>query len=395
MKRLLPMRILPAILLVLPPGVVPAAAREAGHGDHRRPVSVQPVSAGHDHHAGHSGAARRPSAHDPDAGHAEATSAAPDAPGHGHGHGHDGHANHATTSHGAHDHAPAPAPAQAPHGTHAQRASHAHVTHDDLAPAATPPHDHAAHAMPQAHGAAPAQPAPREPIPHPTDADRAAAFPPLRHGHAHGGGINSLVRFDRLEGWDADPGTGQAWEAKAWVGGDVQRLWLRSEGEREDGRTLAADLEVFYGRGISPWWDLLAGVRHDFAPGDSRTWAALGVQGMAPYKFEVAATAYLGSGGRTALRAEVEYELPLTRRLLLQPKLELELHGRDDVRRGIGTGLSTAEAGVRLRWAATPRFAPYFGVVHERSFGDTRRYRAAEHGQARDTHWVAGLRWWF
>ncbi|WP_447729141.1 copper resistance protein B [Pseudoxanthomonas suwonensis] len=217
----------------------------------------------------------------------------------------------------------------------------------------------------------------------------------MRHGHAHGGGINSLVRFDRLEGWDADPGTGQAWEAKAWVGGDVQRLWLRSEGEHEDGRTLAADLEVFYGRGISPWWDLLAGVRHDFAPGDSRTWAALGVQGMAPYKFEVAATAYLGSGGRTALRAEVEYELPLTRRLLLQPKLELELHGRDDVRRGIGTGLSTAEAGVRLRWAATPRFAPYFGVVHERSFGDTRRYRAAEHGQARDTHWVAGLRWWF
>src|SRR5690606_25496325 len=257
---------------------------------------------------------------------------------------------------------------------------------------------HAGHHAMHGHGhtgAAATSSLPREPIPVLTDADRAAAFPALRHGHAHGGGVHSLVRFDRLEAWDTASGSGQAWEVQSWVGGDVQRLWLRSEGERGDGHLQGADLELLYGRGTSAWWDVLAGVRQDFGPGDNRTWAAFGVQGMAPYKFEVAATAYLGSGGQTALRAEVEYELLLGARLALEPQLEVELHGRDDPRHGIGSGLSSAEAGLRLRWAITPRVAPYLGVVHERSFGDTRRYQLAADAHARDTRWVAGLRWWF
>lgn len=237
--------------------------------------------------------------------------------------------------------------------------------------------------------------APREPIPVITDADRAAAFPPLHQGHTHGGGIHSLVRFNRFEVWDADPGTGQAWEGRAWFGGDIRRLWLRSEGERERGSTHAAHLEVLYGHATGPWWDLVAGVRHDFAPGPSRTWAAIGMQGMAPYKFEVSATAYVGDGGHTAFNAEIEYELLFTSRLVLQPLLEVELHGRDDPRRGVGSGLSSLEAGLRLRYEITRQFAPYLGVVHERSFGRTAGHRRA-HGEAvDDTRWVAGVRWWF
>ena len=237
--------------------------------------------------------------------------------------------------------------------------------------------------------------APFEPVPLPTDADRAAAFAPLHHGHTHGGGIHSLVRFNRFEAWDADPGTGQAWEGRAWIGGDVQRLWLRSEGEREHGRTASADLEAFYGRGISPWWDLLAGVRHDFNPGPSRTWAALGVQGMAPYKFEVAATAYLDEGGRSMFTAEVEYELLLTSRLVLQPLVEVEFLGRADPERGTGSGLSTAEAGLRLRYEITRRFAPYVGIAHERAYGGTAGHRRQAGEAASDTRWLAGVRWWF
>ena len=283
-----------------------------------------------------------------------------------------------------------------PHGGHAQ-----HARKDSVPPASATIDPHAGHRMsasdPHAGHATPpaADGLPREPVPVPTDADRAAAFPLLHEGHAHGAPLNSLVRFNRFEAWDADPGTGQAWEGSAWFGGDVQRLWLRSEGEREHGHTTAADIEVLYGRGISAWWDVVAGIRHDFAPGPSQSWAALGMQGMAPYKFEVSATAYLGERGHSAFVAEAEYELLLTNRLVLQPVLEIELHGQDDPARGIGSGLSSAEAGLRLRYEVTRRFAPYVGLVHERSFGNTADYRRAEDEATRETRWVAGVRWWF
>lgn len=310
-----------------------------------------------------------------------------------------------------------PAGANAQSHDHSAQAAHSkqgddsHATHTQAeTPKTAPIHQdasdpHASHAGMDAHDPhtghtghtmdTGASTLPREPIPVPTDADRAAAFPNLHEGHAHGAPLNSLVRFNRFEAWDADPGTGQAWEGSAWMGGDVQRLWLRSEGEREHGHTKAADLEVLYGRGISPWWDLVAGVRHDFAPGPSQTWAALGVQGMAPYKFEISATAYLGERGHSAFVAEAEYELLLTNRLVLQPLLEIELRGQDDPVRGIGSGLSSAEAGVRLRYEITRRFAPYIGLVHERTFGGTADHRRSEGEATRETRWVAGVRWWF
>lgn len=237
---------------------------------------------------------------------------------------------------------------------------------------------------------------PIEPIPPLSDADRAAAFPVLDH-HAmeHAPAINHYVQFNRLEAWDAEHGSGQAWEGSAWIGGDLNRLWLRSEGERVDGRTEASDLEVMYGRSISPWWDVLVGVKQDFRPADSQTWAALGVQGMAPYKFEFAATAYLGESGHAAATVEVEYELLLTNRLMLQPLVELSFNAKDDPLRGIGSGLSKAEAGLRLRYEINRQLAPYVGFVHERVFGGTADYHRAEGESIRDTRLVLGIRFWF
>lgn len=98
-------------------------------------------------------------------------------------------------------------------------------------------------------------------------------------------------------------------EGQGWIGTDLNRLWLRSEGERSDGRTEAADLELLYGRSIATWWDLVAGVRQDFKPGRAQTFAAIGVQGLAPQKFEVEATAYFGERGQFGARFEAEYEL--------------------------------------------------------------------------------------
>lgn len=236
---------------------------------------------------------------------------------------------------------------------------------------------------------------PVTPIPPLTDEDRAAAFPAVRPHPMHDNAIHSFVLLDRLEAWDADDGTGFQWEGTGWIGTDLNRLWLRSEGELEGGRTEAADLEVLYGRSIARWWDVVVGVRHDFAPGKSQTFAAFGIQGLAPQWFEVEATAYIGESGQTAVRLEVEYELFLTNRLILQPLVEVGLFGKNDEQRSIGAGLSTAEAGLRLRYEIRREFAPYIGVVHEHAFGKTADFRR-EHGEERDdTRLVAGLRIWF
>lgn len=233
------------------------------------------------------------------------------------------------------------------------------------------------------------------PIPPITEADRAAAMPPVEHMEHLDNAIHSYTLINRLEGWNAKPGKGLAWEGQGWVGTDLNRLWWCSEGERVDGHTESADLELMYGRSFTPWWDWVAGVRHDFKPGDAQSFAGFGVQGLAPQMFEVSAMAYVGEHGQTAARLEAEYELLLTNRLILQPLVEVDFYGKNDPSRGIGSGLSTAEAGLRLRYEFTRKFAPYIGVVHERAFGKTADLRRDENESASDTRVVAGFRIWF
>ncbi|MBB6575554.1 copper resistance protein B [Xanthomonas arboricola] len=266
---------------------------------------------------------------------------------------------------------------------------HGAMDHSDM--------EHAPHAeaVTQIPASPPTGALPRTPIPEPTAEEIAAAFAPLQHHAMHAPGINHYVLLDRLETFDTTRGSGQDWEARAWIGGDIDRLWLRSEGERQDGRTQAASVEAFYGHAISPWWDLLVGARQDIGAGEHRSWAAFGVQGLAPYKFETEATLYVGSGSRAALRLEGEYEVLLTNRLILQPRVEADIALTDDDRRGVGSGLEQVEVGLRLRYEITRRFTPYVGWVHSRSFGDTARRAAIDDEPARDSRFVAGLRIWF
>jgi copper resistance protein B len=205
-----------------------------------------------------------------------------------------------------------------------------------------------------------------------------------------------MVSVDRFE-WQQ--GDAFAWEGRAWFGHDRGRLWLRSEGEREPGHGTEGNVEALWGKPVDAWWDLLAGVRHDFADErrvhDGQDWLAVGVQGLAPYKFEVQATAYLGDGGRSMLQAEVEYELLLTNRLILQPRIEATAHGRNDAARGIGSGLGEVEAGLRLRYELRREFAPYIGIERAYRLGRTADYARADGDGAQETRWVAGLRFWF
>jgi copper resistance protein B len=246
-------------------------------------------------------------------------------------------------------------------------------------------HDHAA------HGEAP----PQAPIPVLTDADRLAARPSLMAHEMGDEAIHSYTLVERAEAWRADGRTGLGWEAAGWIGGDINRLWWRTEGEHADGSTGNAELQALFGHSFAPRWDWVAGLRQDYRPRESRSFVAFGLQGLAPQWFEIAALALVGEGGRTAARFSTEYSVLLTNRLVLRPVLQLDLHGKDDLSRGIGSGLSTAEAGLRLRYEFTRQFAPYMGLSWERAFGDTAGIRRATGEAVSETRWVAGLRVWF
>ena len=241
----------------------------------------------------------------------------------------------------------------------------------------------------------PANAAPREPFPAVSDADRAAAFPDVAGHTVHDDGVHWFALLNRLETWDADEGDAFAWEGSGWIGTDLDRVWIRSEGESIDGSIESADVEVFYGRAIARWWDAVVGIRHDFGEDPSQTFAAVGVMGLAPYMFEVSATAYLGESGQFGANVEAEYDTLFTNRLILQSLVEADVWGKDDPRRGVGSGLSKIEVGFRLRYEFTRQFAPYIGVVRERVFGGTADLRRAQGGDIDDTRVVVGLRTWF
>ena len=231
-------------------------------------------------------------------------------------------------------------------------------------------------------------------IPSITDEDRQAAFPDV-NGHAtHDNGINYFVLFDQLE-WESGRGVnGFGWDTKGWVGRDRDRLWFRTEGQQAGDTVNDAQSHAFYGRQISRWWDVLVGVRQDFAPGPAQTWAAFGIQGLAPYWFDVEATAYVGAEGRNHYRFETEYEFLLTNRLILQPQAEMEIYGKADPGHERDAGLATLDFGFRLRYLIRRELAPYAGVVwHQKHFGtaDIAREKGESTGGAR---LVMGLRFW-
>jgi len=215
-------------------------------------------------------------------------------------------------------------------------------------------------------------------------------------GHAvHDRAINYQVLFDQLEMQFVHGEPGSRWDAKSWVGGDINRLWIRSEGDAVDGVLDTAEAQVLYGRAFSRWWDVVAGVRYDPRPSPAHTWLAIGVQGLAPQFLDVQATAFIGPSGHTAARVEVEHDLLLTQRLTLQSLVELSFSGKDDPDRGVGPGLSTGEVGFRVRYQIKREFAPYGGVVwHKKVFG-TGDYAREGGGDPGGWHLVAGLRTWF
>jgi copper resistance protein B len=201
-----------------------------------------------------------------------------------------------------------------------------------------------------------------------------------------------MFKLDQFE-HALDGGTA-AWEAEAWYGSDFDKLWLRSEGEHESGRN-DVRTELFWDHAFASFWDWQLGARHDSGSGPTRDWVGFGVQGLAPYWIELEATAYVGEQGRSAARLRAEYELLFTQKLILQPELELNFYANSDPRREVGSGLSDATFGLRLRYEIRREFAPYAGIVWSRRFGEAADFARAAGHDAMDTQVVAGVRVWF
>ncbi|MEN5146027.1 copper resistance protein B [Brevundimonas diminuta] len=412
---------LSAAPLMLAAGGPALAQSHAGHTGHAPAASAQATPAAakpaHDclmmrdgktcpmHRALPSGAQT-----DPHAGHhmapAQATPAEPHADHDMRGHA--GHGAPAADPHAGHAMAPAQAALADPHAGHDMSS---HIGHG-----ATPADPHAGHDMSAARGG-PNIPTSVDAIggrmveaPSPAAAHAAPAhaadllFGPTvmaaarKQLLAENGDIRSTaVLIDSIEAGFGDGPNSYSWSAQGWTGGDIHRFWWKTEGEGEiNGKLHEVEVQALYSRAIAPFWDVQAGVRQDFRPdGEDTTHLTVGVQGVAPYWFEMGAAAFLSTEGDLTARIEAEYDLRITNRWILQPAVEIALSASDIPERELGSGLTSITTGLRLRYEIRKEFAPYLGVEWTRSLGDTADYAKARGQAPEDTRFVVGVKAWF
>lgn len=231
-------------------------------------------------------------------------------------------------------------------------------------------------------------------------AERPSGAPEDWPAPIHDSQIHSFVLLNRLEtGQDGDAVT---WDGVSWIGGDVNRLWFESEGEvvtdGEGGELEGFDVE--YGRLITPFWDFQAGIGYQRswvagAPDAGRVYALIGVQGLAPYRFEVDLNLRVSGDGDVWGDLEAEYDVLLTQRWVLQCRLETAAALQAAEAFEMGEGLNSLRLGSRLRYEFRRELAPYVGISWKRLFAATADLARADGNGTAEVQMVAGLRLWF
>jgi copper resistance protein B len=186
-----------------------------------------------------------------------------------------------------------------------------------------------------------------------------------------------------------------AWDAQAWYGSDYNKVWLKSEGSPNASDKTDSRSELLWDHSIARWWKVQTGIRYDLGQGPSRGWAGAGIQGLAPYWFDVEAMLYVGNDGRTAARFRVEHDVLITRRLIVQPEFETNIYGKADAAREIGSGLSDFQLALRARYEIRREFAPYVGLAWRRDLGATTQFARACGVAPNTLEWVTGFHVWF
>jgi copper resistance protein B len=209
-------------------------------------------------------------------------------------------------------------------------------------------------------------------------------------------GIFTHVLFNELEGRWNGSNTQFRWEGQGWVGTDLDKLWIKSEGTLLSNGTLDDGQHQFlYSRAITTFFDLQGGLRSDIDSRPTRNWGAFGIQGLAPYFFDLELTGYASNEGHLAAKLEASYDLLLTQRLILQPQIEVNLYSKADPSRLVGAGFSDIDTGLRLRYEIDRKFAPYLGVVYEGKFGQTANFARRAGESTGDVRFAFGVRVWF
>lgn len=211
----------------------------------------------------------------------------------------------------------------------------------------------------------------------------------------HGDFPTSWLQIDRLEAQLREGSDSLVWDVQGYVGGPTKRWWFKSEGEAEFGESVEdAEIQGLWSRAIGPFWDVQLGLRQDVV-GPSTTHAVVGVQGLSPYMFEIDAALFVSHRGDVTARIEAEVDQRITRRLILQPRAEINLAAQDIPRLGIGGGVDQIEVGVRLRYEIKREFAPYIGVEQNWRTGSGADFARAAGEDASSTSLIAGIRFWF
>ena len=211
----------------------------------------------------------------------------------------------------------------------------------------------------------------------------------------HGGMRASRLLLDQLETRVRKGRDGYYVNAEGWYGGDIDKLWLKSEIEGDYGRSAdQMEFQALWSHALDPWFNLQTGIRFDVEP-RTRGRLVLGVEGLAPYSWEVNAAAFVSDKGDVTARAEAEHDVRITQKLILQPRAELDFALRDISQERVGSGLSNVEFGARLRYQFLPNFAPYVGLVYERAIGRSARFLRADGERPGGLQFTVGLRTWF
>lgn len=203
------------------------------------------------------------------------------------------------------------------------------------------------------------------------------------------------VQIDNLEVIRSDGDTVVPYDIEGWFGQTYDRVVLKAEGDVESGDVADARTELLWGHAIAAYWDTQVGVRYDSGAGPDRKWLAAGVEGLAPYWFDLEVTGYFGESSRTALRVDASYDMLMTQRLVLQPRLEMNVYGKDDLQRGLGSGLSDVTLALRLRYEFRRELAPYVGIEWVNQYGGTEDLSRAAGLDPSDARLTLGLRFWF
>lgn len=218
---------------------------------------------------------------------------------------------------------------------------------------------------------------------------------PLVFAHSKDDPFLSMTKLDQFKVRSVEGDDPLVLEGQTWFGYDLNKLWLKFEAERADDETEELELQALYSHALSAFWDVQVGLRKDFIPTPDRSWGVIGIQGLAPYYFEVDAALFIGESGRTAARLGAEYELLFTQKLVLTPELEVNAYGQNDADTGNGSGLADIELGLRLRYEIRREFAPYIGVNWQKKYGNTADFSELRGAEVEETQWVLGIRAWY